>query len=97
MRAYRVGHGYDARLRALALELYAGGRSCRGAAAELKRLHPNIATPSQETVHQWAFAAGILRDKTRSDEIAQAARFGIDYDAIRAGAPVLATEKQSTR
>lgn len=67
--------------------------SCRAVARKLRELHPDIVTPSQETVHTWCRRAGILRNKTQADEIAQHNRNGIDYDRIREEAPVLASER----
>lgn len=49
-----------------ALALYAAGASCRAAAAVLRARGNG---PSQESIHQWAAEAGILRTKSRADEL----------------------------
>jgi transposase len=78
---------FKTRIRREAMALYAPGLSCRAVAAALRLRHSP--SPSQESVHQWARADGILRNKTRADELMNARRNGRDYDAIRARAPRL--------
>lgn len=68
------GLGWPGEYEREAVKLYTGGLSCRGAAAAMKERHAH--TPSQETIHQWAKAAGVLRTKSRADEIQNARRAG---------------------
>ncbi|MCU1349505.1 MAG: hypothetical protein JWO56_2535 [Acidobacteria bacterium] len=94
MRAPRPGHGYSTILVNEALELYSAGLSCRATAAALKRRHPDIPTPSHESVGQWTRRAGILRSKTRAHELQNARRTGIDYNRVRREAPLLAVDDE---
>ncbi len=73
-----------------ALQLYASGLSCRAVAREIKRRHGN--GPSHAAVCEWAFAAGLLRDKSRADELQNARRNERHYDSLRAEARRLAEE-----
>ena len=68
-------------IRSEAMRLYASGLSCRSVIRELKKSRDVV--PSQESVHQWAKAAGILRTKSRADELMNARRIGRDFDAVR--------------
>lgn len=81
---------FRTRMRKEALRLYASGLSCRAVALELKKAHD--AAPSQESIHQWAKAAGILRTKSRADELQNARRHGRNYDELRKQARHLAEE-----
>ena len=97
--AYRVlasevaPQGFTARVRAEALRLYKTGLSCRRVAAALKATHDPA--PSQETVFQWCRAEGILRDRTRANELMNSRLNGRDYDAVRGEVAVLAEEQLS--
>jgi hypothetical protein len=75
-----VKPAYPARLRSEARRLYLSGMSCRRVTRELRVLHDGEG-PSQETIHQWMRMAGILRSKSRADEIHNAQRSGRDIQA----------------
>jgi transposase-like protein len=82
---------FKTRIRNEALRLYLSGLSCRAVARELAKTHRPA--PSQESVHQWMKAAGVLRSKRRSDELMNARVHGRDYDQIRRDARRLAADK----
>ena len=74
-----------------ALALYSQGYSSRAVTAELRRRHETA--PTDQAVYRWAKAAGILRSRSRSLELAQGLRRRRNYDKLRRIARELACEK----
>jgi len=89
---------YTVRLVSEAERLYVDEQlSCRGVVARLKELHPGDPAPSQEWVNVHLRRRGVLRDKSRADEIMNARRNGKDYDGLAVRAHELASQKLSVR
>jgi transposase len=86
-----TGHFFTTRVTREALRFYAQGLSCRKVAAILSITFDPA--PSQETIYQWARVAGIIRTKTRANELREARRQGKNFDAIREEARHLAVDR----
>lgn len=83
---------FKTRIRREALKLYASGLSSRAVVRELEKSYSPA--PSQESICQWAKAAGILRSKTRANELRAKRVHQKDYDRIRQIARQLSDERQ---
>ncbi len=88
---------YPAEVVEEALRLYIDERlSCRGVEARLREKHSPA--PSQESIHQWVKAHGLLRTKSQADVIQNSRRNGRDYEGeVGPRAQELATRKLSVR
>lgn len=82
---------YKTALRRRAVDLYRKGLSCR--AIEKAFRSEFSPAPSRAIINDWVKSAGVVRTRSRADELMNARLNGRDYDQMRKRVLYLATEK----